>query len=98
MITAQITLLGCGKMGSAMLKGWLADPKLNAQFTVIEPYAEHLGWTGAHQQVVSLAQKDVSDPSSQGPNSTMRGSKGNYRTSAGGSSSISAASCSCRLD
>ncbi len=51
MATVQIMLLGCGKMGSAMLKGWLADPGLNAQFTIIEPYAEHLGWAGAHQHV-----------------------------------------------
>ena len=51
MATGQITLLGCGKMGSAMLKGWVADPALDAQFTIIEPYAEHLGWAGAHQQV-----------------------------------------------
>ena len=36
MATKQITLLGCGKMGSAMLKGWLADPWLDAQFTIIE--------------------------------------------------------------
>ena len=51
MATVQITLLGCGKMGSAMLKGWLKDPGLIAHFTIIEPYAEHLGWAGAHQQV-----------------------------------------------
>ena len=38
-------------MGSAMLKGWLADPGLNAQFTIIEPNAKNLGWVGAHQQV-----------------------------------------------
>ena len=50
MAKLQIMLLGCGKMGSAMLKGWLADPGLSAQFTIIEPYAEDLGWVGAHQQ------------------------------------------------
>ena len=51
MATVQITLLGCGKMGSAMLKGWLADSALNAHFTIIEPHAEHLGWAAARQQV-----------------------------------------------
>ncbi|MEC8109170.1 MAG: pyrroline-5-carboxylate reductase [Pseudomonadota bacterium] len=51
MAELQIMLLGCGKMGSAMLKGWLADTKLVAQFTIIEPCADHLGWTGAHQRV-----------------------------------------------
>ena len=33
----QITLIGCGKMGSAMLEGWLGDASLDAQFTIIEP-------------------------------------------------------------
>jgi len=51
MAKVQITLLGCGKMGSAMLKGWLADRDLDAQFTIIEPYADHLGWARAHKQV-----------------------------------------------
>ena len=44
MAKLQIMLLGCGKMGSAMLKGWLADTSLDAQFTIIEPFADHLGW------------------------------------------------------
>ena len=44
MAQQQITLLGCGKMGSAMLEGWLADTNLDANFTVIEPHQTHLGW------------------------------------------------------
>ena len=59
MAKLQIMLLGCGKMGSAMLKGWLADPKLNAQFTIIEPYADHLGWAEAHQQVAIYSDCDA---------------------------------------
>ena len=59
MVMAQITLLGCGKMGSAMLKGWLADPRINAQFTIIDPYSEHLGWTGAHHQVAIYSDCDA---------------------------------------
>ena len=51
MAKLQIMLLGCGKMGSAMLKGWLADASLDAQFTIIEPFADHLDWVRAHQQV-----------------------------------------------
>ncbi len=31
-----ITLVGCGKMGSALLNGWLNSP-INAQFNIIEP-------------------------------------------------------------
>ena len=59
MATVQITLLGCGKMGSAMLKGWLADSTLKAQFTIIEPNAEHLGWAGARQQVAIYSDCDA---------------------------------------
>jgi pyrroline-5-carboxylate reductase len=46
-----ITLIGCGKMGSAMLRGWLADTQLDAEFAIIEPMADHLAWTGAHENV-----------------------------------------------
>lgn len=40
----QITLIGCGKMGSAMLEGWLGDSSLDARFTIIEPDHTHLEW------------------------------------------------------
>ena len=40
-----ITLIGCGKMGSAMLQGWLADDRLDADFAIIEPMSGHLEWT-----------------------------------------------------
>ncbi|MEC8643591.1 MAG: pyrroline-5-carboxylate reductase [Pseudomonadota bacterium] len=46
-----ITLIGCGKMGSAMLHGWLADPQLDADFAIIEPMADHLAWTDSHDNV-----------------------------------------------
>ena len=46
-----ITLIGCGKMGSAMLRGWLADSRLSAEFVIIEPTADHLAWTDAHDDV-----------------------------------------------
>ena len=46
-----ITLIGCGKMGSAMLRGWLADPQLDADFAIIEPMADHLAWTDSHDNV-----------------------------------------------
>ena len=59
MATTQITLLGCGKMGSAMLRGWLADPGLNAHYTIIEPYAEDLGWAGAYQRVAIYSDCDA---------------------------------------
>jgi pyrroline-5-carboxylate reductase len=33
-----LVLLGCGKMGSALLQGWLADGLLLASVSVLEPY------------------------------------------------------------
>ena len=53
-----ITLIGCGKMGSAMLHGWLADADLDAEFAIIEPTTDHLAWTNEHDNVrlhVSIA-------------------------------------------
>ena len=46
-----ITLIGCGKMGSAMLRGWLADDDLQADFAIVEPFHDHLGWTAAYGNV-----------------------------------------------
>ena len=51
MAQQQITLLGCGKMGSAMLEGWLADTNLDANFTIIEPHQSHLGWLDGQKSV-----------------------------------------------
>ena len=53
MADKQITLIGCGKMGSAMLEGWLRDASLDAQFIIIEPDHSHLGWI-ANESRVSL--------------------------------------------
>ena len=33
----NICLIGCGKMGSALLAGWQQDNQLEASFTVIDP-------------------------------------------------------------
>ena len=51
MAQQQITLLGCGKMGSAMLEGWLADTNLDANFTIIEPHQTHLDWLQGQKTV-----------------------------------------------
>ena len=51
MAAHQITLIGCGKMGTAMLQGWLADPELDANFTIIEPAIEHLDWVKTEPRV-----------------------------------------------
>ena len=40
----HIILLGCGKMGSALLRGWLQDETLQASFTIIEPFDAAVEW------------------------------------------------------
>ena len=55
MADKEITLVGCGKMGCAMLEGWLRDASLDAQFTIIEPDHSRLGWV-ANKPNVSVYQ------------------------------------------
>lgn len=64
-----ITLIGCGKMGSAMLHGWISDDRLEADFAVIEPFADHLGWTRDHSNVQVFA--DASDAAATGRVASM---------------------------
>ena len=64
-----ITLIGCGKMGSAMLRGWLADTKLDAEFAIVEPMADHLAWTSAHANVRLYA--DISGAAANETGATM---------------------------
>ena len=66
----QITLIGCGKMGSAMLEGWLGDASLDAQFTIIEPDQSHLGWV-ANEPRVSLYQDCAAAIANNAKASTM---------------------------
>ncbi|MGB2016708.1 MAG: pyrroline-5-carboxylate reductase [Candidatus Puniceispirillum sp.] len=49
--THHIVLIGCGKMGGAMLEGWIADTGLDAHFSIIEPFQDHLGWTASHANI-----------------------------------------------
>ena len=44
----NICLIGCGKMGSAMLAGWQKDKKLAALFHVIEPMLDAPELAGPH--------------------------------------------------
>ena len=48
---SRIILIGCGKMGSAMLHGWLSDSGLDAEFLIVEPAQDHLSWTASHDNV-----------------------------------------------
>ena len=46
-----ITLIGCGKMGSAMLQGWLNDAALDADFSIVEPHHDALAWISSYTNV-----------------------------------------------
>ena len=70
MANHQIMLIGCGKMGSSMLEGWLADTSLDAQFTIVEPDHTHLGWIGGERRV-SLYQDCAAAIADGAPASTM---------------------------
>lgn len=60
----HIVLIGCGKMGSAMLEGWLADTELDAYFSIIEPFQDQLAWTDMHANVALFDSCAASDAAS----------------------------------
>ena len=64
-----ITLIGCGKMGSAMLHGWLADRNLDAEFAIVEPVHDHLEWTAGHTNV--RLYRTVAEAAGEGRAATM---------------------------
>ena len=70
MADKQITLIGCGKMGSAMLEGWLGDVSLDARFTIIEPDHSHLSWI-SNEPRVSLYEDCAAAIADNSPASTM---------------------------
>ena len=51
----EICLIGCGKMGGALLAGWQQDTSLSARFTVIDPF---LAPGGEHPSTTCLASVD----------------------------------------
>lgn len=55
-----ITLIGCGKMGGAMLRGWL-NSDIDAHYNVVEPYGAPD--TGGHDNKVTYAAdaQDIKD-------------------------------------
>jgi len=51
MTTAPLLLIGCGKMGGAMLAGWLAGPEADGGVHVVEPHPEGMGELARHARV-----------------------------------------------
>lgn len=47
-MTAALLLVGCGKMGGAMLRGWLAQGAEAARIHVVEPYPDVLAGFADH--------------------------------------------------
>ena len=65
----MIMLIGCGKMGSAMLRGWLGDADLDADFAIVEPVHDHLRWTESHPNVALYS--SLTDAAGSGRTATM---------------------------
>jgi pyrroline-5-carboxylate reductase len=51
MAASPLLLVGCGKMGGAMLAGWLAGPEAAGGVHVVEPNAEAMGDLASHPGV-----------------------------------------------
>ena len=65
----MIMLIGCGKMGSAMLRGWLDDDNLDAEFAIVEPVHDHLDWTESHSNVALYS--SLADAANSGRTASM---------------------------
>ncbi len=50
----RVALIGCGKMGAAMARGWCAAPQPPDHLIVIEPHTTDLADLAAHQAVTIL--------------------------------------------
>ena len=57
-ISPQMLIVGCGNMGGAMLRGWLASGRSPSHFTVIDPVVQDLP-TGVRQVASAEALDDI---------------------------------------
>ncbi|HER27703.1 MAG TPA: pyrroline-5-carboxylate reductase, partial [Rhodospirillales bacterium] len=55
---AKLLLAGCGKMGSAMLAGWLENPYQKSDIVVIEPNGEIAQNIASRFGVATVARPD----------------------------------------
>jgi pyrroline-5-carboxylate reductase len=64
-IGGPLLLIGCGKMGGAMLRGWLQRGVRAADVTVVEPYAAALadlaGQSTFHSNLVTIRRRTYND-------------------------------------
>lgn len=58
MTVAPLLLIGCGKMGGAMLAGWLDGPEASGGIHVVEPHAGGLGGLADRKEVTVHAGAD----------------------------------------
>ena len=56
-----LLLIGCGKMGGAMLAGWIAEGTSPTDVVVVEPGAENAAAAAAHGVTVVSAAAEISD-------------------------------------
>lgn len=59
MTASPLLLIGCGKMGGAMLSGWLAGPEADGGVHVVEPHAEGMGDLARHPKVTVHASAET---------------------------------------
>lgn len=60
-MAASLLLVGCGKMGGALLEGWLARGVEPANIVVVEPNAETAGPTAGYGVTVAPSGDDLPD-------------------------------------
>ena len=56
----KITLIGCGRMGGAMLKGWLASD-IDATYNIVEPYGQPEFTVGNKRITYGKSVKDIKE-------------------------------------
>lgn len=59
MTVAPLLLIGCGKMGGAMLAGWLDGPEASGGVHVVEPHGGSLGGLADRKEVTVHASADT---------------------------------------
>ncbi len=64
---AKLLLAGCGKMGSAMLAGWLENPYQKSDIVVIEPNGEIAQNIASRFGVATVARPDDLNPNETAP-------------------------------
>ena len=58
-MSKTLVLAGCGKMGEAMLSGWLERGMTPSDITIVEPNEETAGNQSLHENIALKNKKDT---------------------------------------